>query len=331
MSSFRERQDSVDSEGSGVLVSDVGSSEKSDGSFVHVSTPRSDFGDEFLTDLMALSRVNSEGPQTIKMWHGTNWENAQRIYGEGFIPSDNGCLGPGVYVARKDKATKFSLDRNRHLGETGGLLGVLVTYTNAKYVKSNDTSWISEGYDACRADETDFSTNMEWCIKDASQVEIISVQEITIEADADIEPAEVTRSPDKKVTGAGLQKGNGGVVPTYASKASDTIVELTAESLQRLTISLSTERRQFVCSKHGSFWKKVSSFKPVAACKLCRKQALAENPNAQTLTQQELPARLDAIPKDEERGLGYYKCGLCGTSWRSNAAVKGLGQYCQGG
>jgi hypothetical protein len=47
---------------------------------------------------------------------------------------------------------------------------VLVSYRNPKYVRSNDTYWSHEGYDACRADETTSSYHMEWCFKDRSQV-----------------------------------------------------------------------------------------------------------------------------------------------------------------
>ena len=52
------------------------------------------------------------------------------------------------------------------------LVEVLVSYRNPKYVRSDDTYWPHEGYDACRpgADETSFSNHMEWCIKDRSQV-----------------------------------------------------------------------------------------------------------------------------------------------------------------
>eukprot|EP01050_Picozoa_sp_SAG11_P016583 SAG11_NODE_2281_length_3575_cov_2.137802_5_plen_144_part_00 len=50
------------------------------------------------------------------------------------------------------------------------LVEVLVSYKNAKFVRGNDDSWSNEGYDACRADKTSASTNMEWCIRDRSQV-----------------------------------------------------------------------------------------------------------------------------------------------------------------
>jgi len=35
---------------------------------------------------------------TFKFFHGTTWENALSIERNGFLPSDVGCLGPGVYV-----------------------------------------------------------------------------------------------------------------------------------------------------------------------------------------------------------------------------------------
>ena len=39
--------------------------------------------------------------------------------------------------------------------------------------------------------------------------------------------------------------------------------------------------------------------------------------------------RLEAVPFEEERGRGRFKCGSCGAMWTSNRACRGLGQYCQ--
>ena len=52
---------------------------------------------------MELSQ--SSGPTTLKMWHGTSWENAQRIAKDWFLESDDGLLGPGV-LGRQNKTTK---------------------------------------------------------------------------------------------------------------------------------------------------------------------------------------------------------------------------------
>lgn len=118
--------------------------------------------------------------QTLKLFHGTSWANAQKIMREGFIKSEDGCLGPGVYVAHKEKATKFASDP-RHGGAEGGLVHVLVSFGNPKFVCNDDRSWQQEGFDACRADHTSFSSNMEWCMAETSQVQIISVQQIALE------------------------------------------------------------------------------------------------------------------------------------------------------
>ena len=53
-----------------------------------------------------------------------------------------------------------------------------MTFYNAKYVDSNDTGWREEGHDACRAESTSASTNMEWCIRDRSQVEVIRISKV---------------------------------------------------------------------------------------------------------------------------------------------------------
>ncbi|KAL1519774.1 hypothetical protein AB1Y20_023282 [Prymnesium parvum] len=75
----------------------------------------------------------------------------------------------------------------------------------------------------------------------------------------------------------------------------------------------SVERRQFNCVRHGSFWRQVLARKPVARCAGCG----AAEP------------RLEAIPRLEERGRGFFRCEVCSNSWTSNSACRGIGQYCQ--
>ena len=120
--------------------------------------------------------------QTLKFFHGTSWEIAQRIQRDGFIESSDpdGCLGPGVYVAQREKALRFAQDTARHGGRLGGLVEVLVSFHKAKYVRSNDTTWRQEGFDACRADETTRSTNMEWCIANRSQVQVMQISPVEV-------------------------------------------------------------------------------------------------------------------------------------------------------
>ena len=116
--------------------------------------------------------------ETYRFYHGTSWEAAERILREGFQPSTEGCLGPGIYVARREKAERFARDENQRHGEVmGGLVEVLVTVSNPKFVEINagwnDGSWQATGHDACRAESTTASTNMEWCIKNESQVQVV--------------------------------------------------------------------------------------------------------------------------------------------------------------
>ena len=126
------------------------------------------------------SSSSQQQPQMMKFFHGTTWEKANQIQRQGFLPSENGCLGRGVYVAREDKATRFARQRaNETYASYGGLVELLVTVRNPKYVLQNDGVWQQQGYDACRAERTTASTNMEWCILDPSQIEVIRVTAVT--------------------------------------------------------------------------------------------------------------------------------------------------------
>lgn len=114
-------------------------------------------------------------PQRLKFFHGTTWENAVQIRGEGFIKSSDGCLGAGVYVCRQEKATKFARKRAQETGQDGGLITVLCSIRKPKFVNDNDDTWQEEGYDACRAEKTSVSPNMEWCIRDPSQITVLGI------------------------------------------------------------------------------------------------------------------------------------------------------------
>eukprot|EP00965_Chrysotila_dentata_P204136 6182154-Pleurochrysis_carterae.AAC.7 len=115
-------------------------------------------------------------PMVKKFYHGTRWDHAHRILEDGFLPSEDGCLGPGIYVAQEDKARRFAVKRAYDADEdVGGLVEVLVTIRNPKYVVGNDMMWQDEGYDACRANRTTASTNMEWCIRDDHQIKVLKV------------------------------------------------------------------------------------------------------------------------------------------------------------
>jgi hypothetical protein len=116
--------------------------------------------------------------QHFRFFHGTTWPKANQILENGFIPSTGGCLGHGIYVAREDKATRFAHQRAEETGQGGGLVELLVTVRNPKMVMYNDYTWQSEGYDACRAEKTSASTNMEWCILEPSQVRVLNVTRV---------------------------------------------------------------------------------------------------------------------------------------------------------
>jgi len=88
------------------------------------------------------------------------------------------------------------------------------------------------------------------------------------------------------------------------------------------------ESRQFncpECPRRGRpphvFYKKVLKYKPIVKCPICKK-----------ITQGRCK-RLVAVPRDAERGYGFYKCSkqTCGrSSWGSSRAVYGVGQECYG-
>lgn len=122
-----------------------------------------------------------EPPRKYRFYHGSTWDAAYQIQQRGFLPSQDGCLGPGVYVAREDKATRFAKLRAEECGHSyGGLVELLVTVRDAKYVLKNDLVWQSEGYDACRAEQTTASTNMEWCIRDPNSITVLGITPVYI-------------------------------------------------------------------------------------------------------------------------------------------------------
>ena len=118
----------------------------------------------------------------LKLFHGTAWEKAQKIKRDGFEPSSCGCLGPGIYIAREAKARRFASDRDRHGGESGGLVTVLIDTDNPKFIDGDDRmgAWQIEGHDACRTGETSASTNMEWCVRSNKQVTVLHIEHIPL-------------------------------------------------------------------------------------------------------------------------------------------------------
>ena len=68
----------------------------------------------------------------MRLFHGTSWEVAKKILRDGFIESEDGHLGPGVYVAREEKARGFAASKHRHGDQRGGLVTVMVSVSRPK-------------------------------------------------------------------------------------------------------------------------------------------------------------------------------------------------------
>ena len=120
----------------------------------------------------------------LRFYHGTSWEAATKIAREGFKPSIDGCLGPGVYVGRRDKALRFAQDHARHGSSAGGLITTVVSFSRPKFVAGDDCGWQAEGYDACRTDGTSLSSTMEWAIANPRQVEVVEVEHVPLDRPA---------------------------------------------------------------------------------------------------------------------------------------------------
>lgn len=116
--------------------------------------------------------------RTETLYHGTSRDNMDKIMKSGFIGSSNGCLGPGIYLATHTKATGFA----NHAAARGHGFGAVViraecSFQKAKFVNSNDSTWRTQGFDACHADETTSSNHAEWCFADDKQVIITGWQQ----------------------------------------------------------------------------------------------------------------------------------------------------------
>ena len=115
---------------------------------------------------------------TFEAYHGTSWENAKDIAKNGFKPSADGRLGPGVYVADKTKATKFAANL-RHGGEDGVLIKSRVTVNNPKFLRGGDApKGDHPSHDAIRTNWTGSSPNPEWVIRNAAKVEPIEMTRV---------------------------------------------------------------------------------------------------------------------------------------------------------
>ncbi|XP_077997814.1 shiftless antiviral inhibitor of ribosomal frameshifting protein homolog [Glandiceps talaboti] len=80
----------------------------------------------------------------------------------------------------------------------------------------------------------------------------------------------------------------------------DGVVPLTMDNLRKHNQAL-TEKRQFGCEPCDNvYWRKVFEYKPVARCEKCGE-------------------RYEAIPKEQQYGLGAYECTNCGRKFTGRA------------
>ena len=128
-----------------------------------------------------MSALAALQQQTTKLYHGTSWENAQKILRDGFEPSERGSLGRGVYLApNREKAERYARNENWHGSSRGAVLEVTVRLppNKVKHVDRDDKSWAREGYEACRAQRTRVSHQPEYCVADPKKVRVASVEEV---------------------------------------------------------------------------------------------------------------------------------------------------------
>ena len=132
-----------------------------------------------------MSALAALQQQTTKLYHGTSWENAQKILRDGFEPSERGSLGRGVYLApNREKAERYARNENWHGSSRGAVLEVTVRLppNKVKHVDRDDKSWAREGYEACRAQRTRVSHQPEYCVADPKKVRVASVDEVPMVA-----------------------------------------------------------------------------------------------------------------------------------------------------
>ena len=66
------------------------------------------------------------------------------------LESRGGCLGPGVYLCREEKAHRFAQSKARHGSDEDGLVSVRLLSENPKFMRGDDEAgiWSGEGFDA---------------------------------------------------------------------------------------------------------------------------------------------------------------------------------------
>mmetsp|Transcript_27794 Transcript_27794/g.54610 ORF Transcript_27794/g.54610 Transcript_27794/m.54610 type:complete len:229 (+) Transcript_27794:44-730(+) len=133
-----------------------------------------------------------EVPEKVyKMYHGTSMTSARQIEAEGFSPSTEGELGPGVYFVDEDnvdKARRFAHDEFHRTKDTTratasnepALLECEVRLRRFYKVEGVDRegSWANQGFDAAFTEETELSQSTEWCVADPSRITVLSVLDL---------------------------------------------------------------------------------------------------------------------------------------------------------
>jgi hypothetical protein len=104
-------------------------------------------------------------PVSFRLFHGTPADKARSILQTGFQASTSGQLGAGLYLAREEKAQKFA-DSGRHGSARGVVFAVVVNLQNPLFKHTNTSvgDWAARGHDGVRVDDTQMSSNMEWCV-----------------------------------------------------------------------------------------------------------------------------------------------------------------------
>jgi hypothetical protein len=115
--------------------------------------------------------------------------------------------------------------------------------------------------------------------------------------------------------GGRAREENGGGLG-YAALTSANLAKLNANKDLEGPVGGDKVTRQYKCPKHGSFWKKVNAYKPVARC--------FGLPNSYC------GLKFDPLPREEERGEGVFECGECGHKWMDSLAMWDVAQFCPG-
>uniref|UniRef100_A0A671QHL2 Poly [ADP-ribose] polymerase n=1 Tax=Sinocyclocheilus anshuiensis TaxID=1608454 RepID=A0A671QHL2_9TELE len=114
------------------------------------------------------------------MYHGTTLQNAIRIMNEGFSPSYDGMLGPGVYVTRSfEKASHYPVNSN---GERLAVLKLVVRVGRVKRINYQDhplqKTWYRYGYDTAWVPPNCGMVNSgleENCVYDPRRITVLDV------------------------------------------------------------------------------------------------------------------------------------------------------------